>query len=162
MKGVFFVALAALAIPGLCRNAHENEESHVVPIESSPTHGSAYEVVCDRRGQPPLQHHVYEAADKIKANEEEEKSQRCVTNHKGGCTKIEEGEGARISVCWGSGGVREILRGINCAELAQMARMVAEKCVKEERAGGRVYHVNTFEGEPRGNVGGYAEISRKQ
>ena len=87
--------------------------------------------------------------------------EHCYTDKKNGCTKIEEGVGARISVCWGSesGGDR---REIPCQEVADYTRLLAEKFGKDQRAGGRVYNINAPEGAVAAQVGGYVQISRKK
>ena len=73
----------------------------------------------------------------------------CYQTNKSGshCTKLYEGEGARISIC----GPSSEVYNIPCKDVAGMAQAVADKCSNgvenAERAGGYVYRLTTtFDG----------------
>ena len=165
MKGVLFLALATLAVPGLCEelsNAGEGEVSIAIPSgpENSNVEKMEYEVVCNRNGEGPFAHHVYEAADMIHTDG------KCYTDHKG-CQKIEASYGARVAVC-ANGGAGEAR--LDCGDVANRARMLADECQKADddnkdgydRVGGRVYLWQTKMGKRVVEAQGYVEISRNK
>lgn len=126
MKNLFFLAagLAGLSFARAAIEVKAKDDNH------------KFSVTCQSSDTSPLLHHVYEAADKIHTGPEANCHQSYL--HPPYCTKLEDSDGARISICDSDG---EDVK-ISCRLIADMTRALADNCSNgvegEERASGYI------------------------
>lgn len=123
------IALIPLAVSVLADGKDDKGQGILV----NPTDPTRFRVYCETSSASPYLHHVNEAADMVSGRN----SDSCVQKNrsKSHCTKLEEGEGGRVSICGPDSSKYEI----PCAEVAEMARAVGKHCLSNERARGYVY-----------------------
>ena len=106
-------------------------------IDVNPHDAIKYTVTCETSDGSPLLHHLYEVADMVHTGSTDDCYQS--NGSDSFCTKIEEGMGARISIC----GPNEKSYHIPCQDVVDMTRAVAHVCSNgvenAERAGGKVH-----------------------
>lgn len=120
MKNVFLFALGIAGLPFT--------QAGINVVVSSMLN---FTVTCETSGGSPLLDDVYDVADQVHTGPEDE----CYQNnpYDSHCTKLEQNDGAKISICdYDEGGE------IGCQQVADMTRALADNCSNGERAGGYI------------------------
>lgn len=144
--------LAALSLTACVLAGTKDDQGEGIVVNGGDT--VQFRIYCETSGGSPLQHHVFDIADKVGGRPVD----RCEKNNpvKSQCTKVEENKGARVSIC----GPDSDSYAIDCPEVAEMTRALGDHCFSEDRAGGYVYREEvSFSGYDRWPVA-WVEVHR--
>ncbi|MBE3042352.1 hypothetical protein IMZ48_07175 [Candidatus Bathyarchaeota archaeon] len=157
MKSLSLLLILPFAV-GVFADAKKDKGPGILNSGGQP---AQYRVHCETSPSSPMDEHVYEAVDMVGKGRDKGCGQ---TNEMGShCSTMVQSTGAVIALC--SSGDRELWE-LTCADVANMARAVAEVCTSEQegilRAGGYVYREEiTWNGWERWPKTGWLEVSTK-